>query len=97
MCYVAEIIPNERFAFTWGWDTNLQPPSPTHVDTRIDIWLEPAEDGKGTYVHIEHGEFPDIKDFEGNFFAFQMGWTKFLMCLKGYLMAGIDMRDHWVW
>jgi len=97
MCHVVEIVPNERFAFSWAWDTNLEPPEPTRVETRIDFWLEPAEDGVGSYFHIEHGEFPGGKNWEGNFFAFQMGWTKFLMCLKGYAMAGIDMRDFWVW
>lgn len=86
-CQIAEIIPNERFAFNWNWT----------IKTRIDFWLEPAEDGVGTYFHIEQGDFPEEKDFEGVFFAYMMGWTKYIMCLKAYVMAGIDMRDVWVW
>lgn len=87
MCHVAEIVPNERFAFTWKWT----------IETRIDFWLEPADDGVGTFVHIEHGDFPEEKDFEGVFFAYMNGWSKALICLKGLVMTGQDLRDEWMW
>jgi uncharacterized protein YndB with AHSA1/START domain len=85
MCTVDEIVPNERFAFRWKWT----------IDTRIDIWLEP--DAEGAYIHIEHGDFPDDAEFDEVFSAYQIGWTKFLMCLKAQIMHGVDIRDEWSW
>jgi uncharacterized protein YndB with AHSA1/START domain len=52
---VLELVPDERFAFTWGYESEGGPvPAGS---TRVEVTLEPSEDG--TLLVLRHSGLPD--------------------------------------
>lgn len=79
-----EVIPNERIVFEW--------PSDRGALTRVEMSFVPL-DASNTMVKVsESGWKADEKGFElshGN----AGGWMHMMLCLKGYLEFGINLRE----
>jgi uncharacterized protein YndB with AHSA1/START domain len=52
-----EVVPDRRFAFTWGWENPSEGMAAVPAgSTRVEIDLEPH--GKGTRVRLTHRQLP---------------------------------------
>ena len=77
---VVEVVPNQRIAFTFGWEGEGNPVPPG--SSRVEISLSP--DGDGTIVRLRHSGLPAqaAGDHKG-------GWQMYL----GRLTAVVEGRD----
>ena len=76
-----EVVPNEKFSYTWTADT---------VPTLVTFTLSES-DGETT-VDLEHSTSHDGADEKKLHDDHADQWGFFLMNLKGYLEAGADLR-----
>jgi uncharacterized protein YndB with AHSA1/START domain len=79
-----QVVPNERIVFEW--------PSSDGYDTRVEMSFVPL-DASNTMVKIrESGWRPDEKGIAASYDN-AGGWMHMMLCLKGYLEYGINLRE----
>ncbi|MHA7627150.1 SRPBCC domain-containing protein [Corallococcus sp. M7] len=79
-----EVTPNERIVFEW--------PSEDGYNTRVEMNFVPL-DASNTMVKIsESGWRPDEKGIAASY-GNAGGWMHMMLCLKGYLEYGINLRE----
>ncbi|NPC50205.1 ATPase [Corallococcus sp. AB032C] len=79
-----EVIPNERIVFEW--------PADDSYNTRVEMRFVPL-DASNTMVKIsESGWKPDEKGIKASY-GNAGGWMHMMLCLKGYLEYGINLRE----
>lgn len=78
-----EVIPNKMLSYTWKAET---------VPTLVSIQL--SESGGETTVELDHASLQEGADTEKLHHDHANQWGFFLMNLKGYLEAGMDLRKE---
>ncbi|RKG66697.1 ATPase [Corallococcus sp. CA054B] len=79
-----EVTPNERIVFEWPTDDGY--------NTRVEMNFVPL-DASNTMVKIsESGWRPDEKGITASY-GNAGGWMHMMLCLKGYLEYGINLRE----
>lgn len=79
-----EVLPNERIVFEWPTDDGY--------NTRVEMNFVPL-DASNTMVKIsESGWKPDEKGIKASY-GNAGGWMHMMLCLKGYLEFGINLRE----
>ena len=76
-----DVTPNEMLSYTWKTES---------VPTLVSIQL--SESGEETTVELDHASLQEGADSEKLHNDHANQWEFFLMNLKGYLEAGMDMR-----
>lgn len=71
-----EIAEPRRLVVTWGWEAEGDPTPPG--SSRIEVELEPVDDGAGTLLRLRHVGLPD--ESRG---GHDEGWRHFLPQLAG--------------
>jgi uncharacterized protein YndB with AHSA1/START domain len=73
---VVEIIPEQKFVFTWGWEGDAPPVPPG--STTVVIELEPS--GTGTLLRLTHSDLapPPVAEHHRD------GWNRYLdrLCIR---------------
>jgi uncharacterized protein YndB with AHSA1/START domain len=78
-----EVVPNEKFSYTWTADS---------IPTLVTFTL--SEANGETTVDLEHSTSHDGADEKKLHDDHANQWGFFLMNLKGYLEAGADLRNE---
>lgn len=81
---VTEVVPNERILFTWEGGEGF--------DTTVEMTFKPL-DANNTMVQISESGWPvtekNLQQSHGN----AGGWMHMMLCLKGFLEYGINLRE----
>ena len=81
---VRQVIANQRIVFEW-------PSEERGIDTKVEMVFKPLEDG-ATMVQISESGWPDSpKGIEASYDNCG-GWMHMMLCLKAYLLHGINLR-----
>ena len=81
-----EVMPNRKLSYTWTAEST--PPIPTLVTFNL------SEAGEETIVTLDHASMQSGADHEKLHDMHANQWGFFMMNLKGYLEAGIDLRKE---
>ncbi|RKH51004.1 ATPase [Corallococcus sp. AB049A] len=79
-----EVVPNERIVLEWPADRGAL--------TRVEMTFVPLDAGNTMVKVSESGWKPDEKGFELSY-GNAGGWMHMMLCLKGYLEFGINLRE----
>jgi uncharacterized protein YndB with AHSA1/START domain len=94
--YVDEVVENERIEITFRPSdfaiAELQQGDKRNYEAKLVFLFEPADVG-GTLVTLcEYGWQSDRRSILQSY-GHCSGWQEMLMCLKAYLMHGIDLKS----
>ena len=79
-----EVIANERIVFEWPTDDGY--------NTRVEMRFVPLDAGNTMVKISESGWRPDEKGITASY-GNAGGWMHMMLCLKGYLEYGINLRE----
>ncbi|NOJ96255.1 ATPase [Corallococcus sp. CA049B] len=79
-----EVIANERIVFEWPTDDGY--------NTRVEMDFVPLDAGNTMVKIRESGWRPDEKGITASY-GNAGGWMHMMLCLKGYLEYGINLRE----
>ncbi|MBN9681395.1 MULTISPECIES: SRPBCC domain-containing protein [unclassified Corallococcus] len=79
-----EVTANERIVFEWPTDDGY--------DTRVEMSFVPLDAGNTMVKISESGWRPDEKGITASY-GNAGGWMHMMLCLKGYLEYGINLRE----
>ena len=81
---VREVVQNERLVLEWG-------ASEGGYNTRIEMAFKPLDAGN-TMVQVSEAGWRDDAKSIANSYGNAGGWMHMMLCLKGYLEYGINLR-----
>lgn len=83
---VDEVVPNERIVFRW-------PAGIDDVLTEVVMTFKPLNGGGETMVQIAESGWPRTEAGQKLSYGNAGGWMHMMVCLKGYLEYGVNLRE----
>ncbi|MCC7266954.1 MAG: SRPBCC domain-containing protein [Caulobacteraceae bacterium] len=81
---VDEVVKNERIVFRW--------PAVGETLTTVEMVFKPLEGGH-TMVQIAERGWPQTSEGQKQSYSNAGGWMHMMLCLKGYLEYGVNLRE----